>query len=154
MNKKILGHITQAMIKKKYKYYPLTGDLVLRKNDKLVNKTRNSKVYSKCRINGSHVQVHQIVFLGAYGYLPEMVDHINGDRGDNRLENLRDSNKHHNQWNVEGLGYHLTEYGTWRVQKKIMGKNTSFGTFKTEAEAKAKAEEIQLSLINKTFNQK
>ena len=39
--------------------------------------------------DGKFHTIHRIIFAMNYGYYPEVVDHINGDGRDNRLENLR-----------------------------------------------------------------
>ena len=43
--------------------------------------------------NGKVHKVHRLIFLLEHGYLPKEIDHINGDRQDNRLENLRSNKK-------------------------------------------------------------
>jgi hypothetical protein len=43
--------------------------------------------------------VHQVVFLMQHGYIPEIVDHIDGDTNNNKIENLRASNKSLNACN-------------------------------------------------------
>jgi len=150
MSKQIMlhGFITQQMIKDDFKYYGNTGDLVRRKSNKLVNKVRRDDQYSKCRVRKMQCQVHQVIFLGVHGYVPEIVDHINGDCGDNRITNLRASDRFHNQWNVSRPGIHLTKNGTWRVQKQIKKRTISFGTFSSREEAEAIALEIQEQLLD------
>lgn len=44
-------------------------------------------------------KVHRLIFLLEHGYLPNEIDHINGDRLDNRIENLRDVTRSQNQFN-------------------------------------------------------
>lgn len=41
------------------------------------------------RINGKMYYVHRIIFKLCTGEEPDLIDHINGDSSDNRLENLR-----------------------------------------------------------------
>lgn len=49
-----------------------------------------------------YTTIHRLKFLLAYGYLPKAVDHINGDRADNRLANLRESCYTRNNRNNHG----------------------------------------------------
>ena len=45
--------------------------------------------------------VHRLIFLMFYGYLPKQIDHINNDRADNKIDNLRAADNTKNQWNVK-----------------------------------------------------
>ncbi|RKZ99884.1 MAG: hypothetical protein DRQ42_06770, partial [Gammaproteobacteria bacterium] len=55
--------------------------------------------YRLIKINGKTYRAHRLVFLYHKGYMPEEVDHINGSKSDNRIENLRSANRQENQWN-------------------------------------------------------
>lgn len=55
--------------------------------------------YRKHQLHGKTYKVHRTIFIMHYGYLPECVDHINGVRDDNRIENLRDADACTNQQN-------------------------------------------------------
>lgn len=46
--------------------------------------------------------VHRMVFLHQHGYLPKVVDHINHNRCDNRIENLRGCDQRLNMLNRKG----------------------------------------------------
>jgi hypothetical protein len=55
--------------------------------------------YKRVRFNGRLYRVHRIIFLMHYGYMPKYIDHVNGNRADNRLENLREANAVENACN-------------------------------------------------------
>lgn len=50
-------------------------------------------------INYKDVLVHKIVYLMHHGYIPEYIDHVNGIRTDNRIENLRAATCSQNGYN-------------------------------------------------------
>ena len=50
-------------------------------------------------INGKHYLTHRIVFMMQNGYLPEFVDHIDGNPLNNNIENLREATAQTNQYN-------------------------------------------------------
>ena len=45
--------------------------------------------YYFLKIYGLKYSVHQIVYLMHHGFIPKEIDHINGIKSDNRIENLR-----------------------------------------------------------------
>jgi hypothetical protein len=88
--------------------------------------------YAGVRIAGRHYYIHRVVWLWHCGYMPEgIVDHINRDPLDNRVENLREvshscnhRNTTNNRANTSGVkGVYRT--GTdqmWRAQIKVAGR--------------------------------
>lgn len=80
---------------------------------------------------------HQFIFFCKYGYLPKCIDHINNDKSDNRINNLRDISLSENQWNRKGKGYYWNKKtNKFHSNIKIDNKIKYIGYFNTEEEAK------------------
>lgn len=90
---------------------------------------------------------HRVCWVLAAGEWPaDDIDHINGDRADNRLENLRSTTRTHNNRNrrrssnntsgVTGVSWHAASR-SWHAVIVIAGKQISLGYFKTLAPAEA-----------------
>lgn len=47
--------------------------------------------YKVVGLNYKNTLVHKIIFIMHHGYAPKYIDHINGNRSDNRIENLREA---------------------------------------------------------------
>lgn len=50
---------------------------------------------------GQQWLLHRVVFLWHYGHMPALIDHINGNNQDNRIENLREASIAQNAWNAK-----------------------------------------------------
>ena len=71
-------------------YFPETGLLVDRKNNKVMGNL-NKDGYLTISINGRTQMLHRVVYCLYHGYFPENpIDHINRNRSDNRICNLRE----------------------------------------------------------------
>lgn len=95
--------------------------------------------YVRCQINGHSAYLHRLVWLYHYGELPEFIDHINGDRSDNRIENLRASSLQENNTNLRkakrtsksgvlGVNWHK-KTNKWRVQVRLNRATIHVGYF-------------------------
>jgi hypothetical protein len=52
--------------------------------------------YNRLSFKGKSYLEHRVIFAITHGYWPKMVDHINKNKLDNRVENLRDANHRRN----------------------------------------------------------
>jgi hypothetical protein len=115
----------------------------------------NKRGYIETKVNGRCVKVHRLIFLMHHGYLPTEVDHINGDKLDNRIENLRAATKSQNQQNrkvnknsksgVKGVSWQ-TSTTKWIVQISDGTSQKVWGRYVNLSDAKARADEVREKL--------
>lgn len=107
---------------------------------------RHSRGYTVVNAGGNAYLAHRLAWFFVYGEWPSKhIDHINGDRADNRISNLRDvsqqTNVHnqtkpqsHNTSGLLGVSLHKPT-GRWRASIKVNGKNRHLGMFDDKQEA-------------------
>ena len=138
-----------------YRYDPDTG-LIYHKTGKgrcrvgFVAGTRRGDGRWSIGLLGKKYYCHVIAWLLHYGEWPDMdmdIDHINGDNGDNRIDNLRVGSHSLNMQNrtrpvahsrskLIGASYNKVS-GKWFAQIKKDGKNMHIGYYETAEEASA-----------------
>lgn len=134
-------------------YFPETGALVWKKRISIritvgrVACSEASKGYLKIGIDGKRYKAHRIAyFMGTGIEAKGDIDHIDGDRSNNRLSNLRDvsraeniqNQRHANRDSKTGvLGVTRTKSRKYRAQIAKDGKNKSLGVFATAEAAHA-----------------
>lgn len=82
--------------------------------------------------------VHRLIWETYNGEIPEgfEIDHINRNKLDNRLENLRLLTHKENLWNKESKGYcWIATYKKWKATITANGVVKHLGYFKTEDKA-------------------
>jgi hypothetical protein len=100
--------------------------------------------YRRVNLGKTQIHAHQLIWLMVYGYLPDCeIDHVNGSRDDNRIENLRLATTQQNQQNtgvrvdnVLGIkGVRLRPSGRYQARVSLTDGSRLTKTFKTCAEA-------------------
>ena len=150
--------ITKQQFDELYAYDPITGIFTALFDSK-------NKRWKAGRVVGSVMQIgyveikttkireycHRLAFLVMNGSFPPEgmeVDHINGDKTDNRWSNLRIVDRAGNASNMNSKGYAYFKAGKrkkrWKVQKIILGKMYMRYCL-TEQEAKDYVMELRLS---------
>ena len=106
---------------------------------RVVSKNTSPKGYSKLHVDGRYVYAHRVIWKMHYGDDPHQIDHINGDRGDNRIENLRvalgGENNRASRRNTSATGFkgviHASRSENFEARIKLNGKQRHLGTYPT-----------------------
>ena len=106
---------------------------------------KRTKDYVKVGFNGREYPAHRLIWWLVYGSLPDrFIDHINGDKSDNRLVNLRLATDAENKRNV-GMRKHNTSgfkgvtwdsvNQKWLAHATLNGKGVHLGRHSTKEAA-------------------
>ena len=122
-------------------YLPDEGILI--QNGKPVTTSVDSQGYVHAYINKHHIVVHRLAFFLMTKRWPDVVDHIDGNKGNNMWCNLREldargnscNKKEHRNGKLLGAIY-AKKSGKWQTQITIAdGKRKSLGMYSTEYDA-------------------
>lgn len=105
-----------------------------------ISKSGSAKGYHRVSVDSERYQAHRVAWLHYYGEWPSVfIDHINGDRADNRISNLRQATAQLNLENLRApqknsssglLGVHWSKQdGKWRAEIGSNRKKMHLGTF-------------------------
>lgn len=107
----------------------------------------NNQGYRWGTIFDKNYRAHRVLWAIVHGDWPSgHIDHINGNRSDNRIINLRDISREENCRNakryrnngsgVQGVGW-CKQSGKWRARIRVGGKQISLGKFESLEDAAA-----------------
>lgn len=100
--------------------------------------------YRSVSLLGEKIYCHRLAWIFCYGEVPECIDHINGNKLDNRISNLRNTTKADNNKNQHfsrrGLHLGVSEYKTvsgvkFRATITENGKYKHIGSFDSAEDA-------------------
>jgi len=138
----------QQMLKMDFTYNAATGEFT-----RLDGKSGwvDSKGYKRITYRESTCLVHRLVWKWWYGYDPEEIDHINGNKSDNRIDNLRSVSCSTNNRNrpmqcnntsgFTGVAWYKS-IGRWSARVKVNRKTVHIGVYDTPQEANAARDEF------------
>ena len=141
--------LTVDLLNHLFEYDKETGNLIWKIQQRGIRKgsiagSVKSHGYLCVGINYNCYRAHRLIFLMHKGYLPKTIDHINGDKLDNRIENLRAATVGQNQHNRKTNANNTSGYkGVWwnKASKKwaagikLEGKRIHLGYFDNVEEA-------------------
>ena len=158
-----MSELTAEKLRELLSYDPATGEFrwLIVKNNRIkagdVAGTPTGNGYRQIGVSGELFLSHRLAWLYVYGRWPEnCIDHANGIRDDNRIENLREATHAENMQNIRrvpankksgaplGASFSARDK-RWQAHIKVENKSKSLGYFDTAEEAhaaylKAKAE--------------
>lgn len=92
--------------------------------------------YRQIHLESMMVSVHRLIYYMHTGSFPSVIDHIDGDAGNNKIENLRPATVSKNSMNckisiantsgVKGVSWHKTT-GKWAAYVRINGRQAALG---------------------------
>ena len=127
-------HAEIHMFDKHYKYTGYTKiDREKFKEMAIYSWRIDSVGYPSAVIKGVPTRMHKIIIKTEKGLV---TDHINRDKLDNRISNLRVVTRQENNFNKIGNGIRLTPAGKWNARIRWNGKEKHIGNYSTKKEAK------------------
>jgi hypothetical protein len=134
--------LTQELLLSLFEYRD--GELYWKKRNNKRAGCVNGENYRHIVINKKLYKEHRLIFMMFHGYMPEFIDHIDNNRLNNKIENLRQATKQQNAWNrqinknnksgVKGVSWcKLTK--KWKVQGRVDKKVVYLGVYQTLEEA-------------------
>lgn len=130
--------VTHERVKALLDYDTVTGELrwtgaaVPRVRGKLISAGTN---YVYVQVDGRSHPAHRVIWFWMTGeWPPEQIDHINGDKRDNRFCNLRLATAARGRSGAMGVQPHRNR---WQASISVGRKRVNLGTYTTKEEAAA-----------------
>jgi len=101
--------------------------------------SNDNRGYKQLKLNQVCYRLHRLIWLWHGKELLGEIDHIDRNKFNNKIENLRIVSKSENQWNTSksengGVGFHKAS-NKWRARITINNKSIYLGVFETRSEA-------------------
>jgi hypothetical protein len=117
-------------------FYYIDGKLIKKRSGKKVGVKPDPNGYGAVRVGDQIYKAHRIIFMFVHGYLPDMLDHRDGNKMNNNITNLRPATNQENQRNAQlrvdsasgATGVSFSQ-GKWRAYIYIDKKQINLGRF-------------------------
>lgn len=111
----------------------------------------NDDGYIRVKVGQNQYSGHRIALFLHYGQQPEgHLDHIDNDKINNRISNLREATRNQNGFNIRktsrctsGVKNVSWYKNAWEVRVRVNGKREYFGRFQNLFEARERAIEVR-----------
>jgi len=133
--------LSRKILASKMTYSRDTGLFIWNNGD--IAGTLDKGGYVIIKVNKKAYKAHRLAWLYEYREMPSgHIDHVNHDRTDNRIDNLRDvsqaeNNKNQRMYhtNTSGVTGVTFQYGKWKTRINVDGKRICLGSFVEFSEA-------------------
>jgi len=108
--------------------------------------------YWRLKINKKSYQAHRVIFAMHHGHMPKQIDHIDGNKSNNKIENLREATPSQNGWNrflqknnksgIKGISWRK-DCNRWLAQVRVNYKIFYLGLFEDVEKAKIALSEFR-----------
>jgi hypothetical protein len=157
MRKLLLGALLseedrcKLALEKGFKYDKDSGDIFNPKGKKIINNNLSSYTQIEVRVNSKvyKIYAHRFAWYVVYNKLPDLIDHIDRVKCNNKISNLRNASTSINQLNRNSKGYYFYKTkNKFRAKIMMNRKFKHLGYFEKEEEAKECYEKYKNNLIN------
>lgn len=126
------------------------GNVYSLKTNRLLSKSKNSDGYYSLRLDGKSYKIHKLVAIEFLNHKSSgqnrgfVIDHIDGDKTNNKVSNLREVSPRGNRVNYTKDNKYSSKYtgvcwdksrNKWFASIKINGKQKNLGRFNSEYDA-------------------